>query len=155
MSKSPAFQFYPSDWLSSSKVNLMTPAEEGAYIRLLAYEWQEDDCGLPDDDKALSQLSRLGEEWFNGGSRVLRACFKAKGNRLYNERLLAEREKQSAWREKSRLGGIHSAESRKNKGIEGKGEGKGGSQMVGDCLQPNRDAMRAAKIIFRSIAINV
>ena len=40
MGKSPAFQFYPNDWLSSPRITMMSPAEEGAYIRLLCYDWQ-------------------------------------------------------------------------------------------------------------------
>jgi hypothetical protein len=35
--KRPAFQFYPSDWLASMAIMLMTPAEEGAYVRLLCH----------------------------------------------------------------------------------------------------------------------
>ena len=35
--KDPAFPFYAADWLSSDLLALATPAEEGAYIRLLAY----------------------------------------------------------------------------------------------------------------------
>jgi uncharacterized protein YdaU (DUF1376 family) len=111
----------------------MTPEQEGAYIRLLCHAWASEDCGLPNDDKQLAVLSRLNEKWFNGGSTVVRACFKAKGNRLFNERLLEEREKQRLWAEKSRKGGLHSQKAQKDKELQS----KGGSQMVDDCLQPN------------------
>jgi uncharacterized protein YdaU (DUF1376 family) len=115
MNRAPAFQFYPNDWLSSPTIALMSPAEEGAYIRLLSYAWADPDCSLPDDDAALSQLSRLGEGWFNGGSTTIRKCFKEhpeKSGRLVNIRLLEERKKQDAWREKSRIGGLQSGKSR-------------------------------------------
>lgn len=115
MNRAPAFQFYPNDWLSSPTIALMSPAEEGAYIRLLSYAWADPDCSLPDDDTALSQLSRLGEGWFNGGSATIRKCFKLhpdKSGRLVNTRLLEERKKQDAWREKSRIGGLQSGKSR-------------------------------------------
>lgn len=115
--KPPAFQFYPNDWLSSSAVTLMTPEQEGAYIRLLCYDWASD--GIPDDDATLAALSRLGEGWFKGGSTVVRKCFNQhpeKPGFLTNARLQTEREKQHAWREKSREGGIKSAESRSKKG---------------------------------------
>ena len=135
--KSPAFQFYPNDWLSSTHIMLMTPAEEGAYIRLLAISWNNENCDLPDDDEQLAVLSRLGEGWFNGGSTKIRKCFKAKGNRLYNERLLEERKKQQEWREKSRQGGIKSGKSRNNKDLTKEGSLKGGSQMVGTKREPN------------------
>ena len=114
MSKSPAFQFYVNDWLGSANVMLMTPSEEGAYIRLLAIAWGSDDCGLPNDDRELSILSRLGEGWLNGASTKIRKCFIENGNRLYNKRLLEERKKQEIWKEKSRQGGIKSGRIRKN-----------------------------------------
>jgi uncharacterized protein YdaU (DUF1376 family) len=115
MNRAPAFQFYPGDWLSSPKVALMTPAEEGGYIRLLCYAWADSDCTLPDDDTILANLSRLSEGWHNGSSTILRACFiphPKKPGRLFNERLLNERKKQDAWRKKSHEGGKRSAESR-------------------------------------------
>lgn len=124
--KPPAFQFYPGDWLASTKISLMTPAEEGAYIRLLCHAWSDPQCSLPDDDDILASLSRLGTEWLNGASTKIRACFKKKGNRLYSERLEIERKKQREWRKKSRLGGVNSAKSRKHKELEG----KGGSDLV-------------------------
>lgn len=127
MSKAPAFQFYPNDWLSSTNIMLMTPAEEGAYIRLLAISWNNDDCSLPNDDEQLAVLSRLGEGWFNGSSTKIRKCFKAKGNRLVNERLQAERKKQDEWREKSRQGGIKSGKARNNTDLTDEGCLKGGS----------------------------
>ena len=37
--KSPAFQFYPSDYTSSQRVRLLTLEEEGAYINLLCSCW--------------------------------------------------------------------------------------------------------------------
>lgn len=121
-SPSPAFQFYPKEWLSSATVNLMTPAQEGGYFRLLCYAWLDKDCSLPDDDVQLATLSRLGEGWLANGSNqmstVVRKCFvphpKLAG-RLVNVRLLKEREKQRLWREKSAKGGIKSGKTRSSK----------------------------------------
>lgn len=123
---SPAFQFYPAEWLSSDNITLMTPAQEGAYIRLLCYAWNEPDCSIPDNDEQLAVLSRLGEGWFNGGSSVVRKCFvphKTKSGRLVNLRLLEERKKQETWRRKSSEGGRKSAEQRRK-------AAKGGSTTV-------------------------
>lgn len=130
MAKSPAFQFYPNDWLSSTHVTLMTPAQEGAYIRLLCHAWADLDCSLPDDDTKLAVLSRMGEGWLKGGSHLVRQCFVPhphKEGRIVNERLLLEREKQRQWREKSIEGGIKSAKSRSKKTQPPL---KGGSKMV-------------------------
>lgn len=116
--RSPAFQFYPSDWLSSPDVALMTPAEEGAYIRLLAYAWLQPDCGLPDDDSALSELSRLRAGWPKSGQKI-RSKFFVNDGRLFNQRLLDELQKQNEWAEKSSSGGKRSAankQARRNGG---------------------------------------
>lgn len=126
MSKSPAFQFYPADWLSSQTITLMAPEHEGAYIRLLCFDWAQD--GIPDDDTLLSRLSRLNEGWFNGGSIVVKKCFTPhpqKPGFLTNSRLQIEREKQKKWSEKSTEGGKKSAETRAKKA-----QLKGGSKMV-------------------------
>jgi hypothetical protein len=36
----PYFKFFPRDWLASPSVMLMTLAEQGAYIRILALQWE-------------------------------------------------------------------------------------------------------------------
>ncbi len=81
------FPFYPDEWLGSPKVMLMTPAEEGAYIRLLAISWGNENCSLPDDDNELSILSRLGQEWFNGSGQKIRQNFTKNGTTIYNQKL--------------------------------------------------------------------
>lgn len=56
----PAFQFYPQDFASDSKVEAMTTDAVGAYILLLCKAWREDPPGsLPDDDDVLSRWARL------------------------------------------------------------------------------------------------
>lgn len=131
-----AFLMHPNDWLSSTKISLMTPAQEGAYIRLLCHAWNDPDCSLPDDDTQLAMLSRMGEGWLKGGSALVRSCFEphpTKPGRLHNKRLTAERAKCNSWSEKSRLGGLKSAESRRS---ESKGGTKGGSTTVPTKGQP-------------------
>jgi len=106
--KSPSFQFYPQDWLSSPRVMLMKPDERGAYIQLLCYDWTND--GIPNDDEELAILSG-----FNGSLTKVKGCFNkhpTKDNYLTNERLLSEREKQRKWREKCSKAGKASALSR-------------------------------------------
>ena len=113
--KSPAFQFYVKDWLSSYRILSMTPAEEGAYIRLLAYCWDSGDCSIPDDDEELAAMSRLAEGWLNGSGIKLRKQFKphpSKPGYLTNARLLEEALKQLEWSEKSSTGGKNSAAQR-------------------------------------------
>lgn len=114
--KSPAFQFYPNDFLGSTKVMLMSPDSMGGYAVLLFTAWNTVDCGLPNEDQKLSILSRLGERWFNGCSTEIRPCFFLYEGRLYNRRLLLERKKQVERREKARKAGIESGKARKGKG---------------------------------------
>src|SRR5687768_1090940 len=95
----PAFQMYAGDWLSSTRIALMTPAQEGGYARLLMHCWNDPDCSLPDDDEQLAVLSRLGPDWPGASSERIRACFiphPRKPGRLTQVRLLEERKKQAA-----------------------------------------------------------
>jgi uncharacterized protein YdaU (DUF1376 family) len=55
-SKSPAFQFYPQDFLVGTA--MLSAEETGAYIRLLCYSWTHD--GLPDNDDQLCRLAGCG-----------------------------------------------------------------------------------------------
>jgi len=135
MNNSPAFQFYPKDYLGSMKVRLMTPEERGGYVDLLCHAWLDDKCSLPDDDTVLATLSGLGERWFDVKDKI-RPCFRKRGKRLISTRLKQERKKQKEWHEKSRLGGMKSGEVRRNKALEL----KGGSQMVQTKDEPNTNS---------------
>lgn len=112
MNKAPAFQFYPDDWLSCEKVSTMPPDCEGAYIRLLAYAWRAEDCGLPGDDEALAILSRLNDQWMIKGVKYVRPCFYEKDGRLFNKRLMDERKKQEHYRKERSISGLKGAKSK-------------------------------------------
>lgn len=120
MNRPPAFQFYVKDWLTSRKIAVMDLAQVGAYSFLLAACWDSDDCSLPDDDRTLAALSRMGEQWCTDASESVRACFvphpKHPGH-LTNERLLAEfKSLQKFRRNKQRagqIGGVRSGLSRR------------------------------------------
>jgi uncharacterized phage protein (TIGR02220 family) len=119
MKNPPAFQFYPQDFISDINVQAMTLEERGAYITLLCHCWIED--GIPKD-------SRVVQGWLDNGSIVAK-CFYEKGGVYRNKRLDLERQKQVNWREKSKLGGLHSADNKKNK--------KGGSRVVQPPFKPS------------------
>lgn len=110
--KSPAFQFYPSEWLSSQRVSLMTLEEEGAYIRLLCYCWQHG--SIPVDTEKCAKL--IGKGGSTTVARVVQAMFQhdpLDDSRLIHDRLEVELAKQDEWRRKSSEGGKKGAESRK------------------------------------------
>lgn len=69
----PAFQFYPKDWLSSATIQAMSLEEIGAYILLLAWQWESEDCTLPADDEILARLARL--ECYLSARPLLASCF--------------------------------------------------------------------------------
>ena len=116
--KTPAFQFYPKDWLSDMSVLGMSAEERGAYIMLLCIDWNEG--GLPDDVDLLSEVckvdvstvSTLVQRLFNE-----RSTDRSTGvQRSTNSRLQREREAQAERRKQQQKAGKASAEKRKNKG---------------------------------------
>jgi uncharacterized protein YdaU (DUF1376 family) len=112
MTKRPAFQFYPGDWLGSQRVSLLTLEEEGAYLRLLASCWQHG--SIPSDPDKIARL--IGKGSSINLATTLATMFQqhpTESTLLVHDRLEREREKQDAWSEKCREGGKKSAELRK------------------------------------------
>jgi uncharacterized protein YdaU (DUF1376 family) len=126
--KAPSFQFYPTDWLGSQRVKLMTLEEEGAYINLLCSCWQHG--SIPSDPQQCARL--IGKGASTTLATTVLTMFQPGGGegRMIHERLEAEKVKQAEWREKSAKGGLKSAEKRK-------GGTKGGSRVVEKWYQPN------------------
>lgn len=109
---SPAFQFYPADWLADENVSLMTMEEEGAYIRSLCYCWREG--SIPSDPDKLARL--LGKGGSTTLATVVQRCFVISpndGSRMLHMKLESERSKQAAWKEKSAAGGKRSGVARR------------------------------------------
>lgn len=126
MTKRPAFQFYPGDWLGSQRVSLLTLEEEGAYLRLLASCWQHG--SIPSAPDMIARL--IGKGSSTNLATTLATMFQPHPNNpalLVHDRLEKEREKQDAWSEKCREGGRKSAEMRKI--------GKGSSSLVEGLLE--------------------
>lgn len=99
--KSPAFQFYPKDFLSSSKVQRMSLTEVGIYIILLSRAWL--DGGLPTDVAEIAKLVRLPAARFGKIWRgALSEAFVERGGRLVNLRLDRERKIQADYRKKQK-----------------------------------------------------
>lgn len=131
MNHSPAFQFYPADWLANAKLAVATLEQEGALIRLLSYAWREG--SIPADPKicamligkgATEELARVVQGWFNQHP--------TDSTKLVNERLEKERTKQQKWREKSVEGGKKSADLRNANRVK-----QGNQRVVEPPFQPN------------------
>ncbi len=72
-SPSPAFSFYPKDWLSDATVMAMSLEEQGAYVRLLSIYWLED--GLPSDVTRLARLAGVPLKRFQRLWVAVAPCF--------------------------------------------------------------------------------
>jgi len=143
--KSPAFQFYPKDFIMDDKVAVMNMEARGVYITLLCYCWNNN--GLPNDQEELKEMCGHPKNWDKTWKKVGK-CFYVKGGsnktkdgsiteyqsggKLFNKRLDKEREKQQFWRRKSKEGGIKSGKTRRNKAKTkgGSNKTKGGSRVV-------------------------
>lgn len=106
--KSPAFQFYPKDWLSDPNVIAMTAIERGAYIQLLATMWISDGCHLKDDPEYLARVAQVDKVVITS----LYPCFKVVKGWLRHKRLDQERQKQQEYRTKCSEAGKKGMQSR-------------------------------------------
>lgn len=115
--KSPAFQFYPKDWLSDGRVRAMGHEARGIYIDLLAIYWN--DGGLPSDPKAMAGRVCVPLRTFQRLWPLIAPCFKTDGNSIRSLRLDAEKVKQSDYKRLQQEKGLKSAKSRvSNKGTQ-------------------------------------
>lgn len=119
--KSPAFQFYPKDFLTDGKVAAMTLEQRGAYITLLSICWLEG--SLPDDLRPLARMVGVPLSEFRRIWVALAPCFTVKGDALIHKRLDKERAKQEAFRqmqsERGKLGGRPKAVALPESGLTG------------------------------------
>jgi uncharacterized protein YdaU (DUF1376 family) len=95
--KSPAFQFYPKDFLSDERQIQMPLPAVGIYIRLLCHCWNEG--SLPVDPVALARLAGAGLRQFKAWWPSIQPCFQVNADgRLVNTRLDRERDSQQRFR---------------------------------------------------------
>jgi len=112
MNKSPAYQWYVKDYLSSMDCRRMTYEEKGVYRELLDISWDADpQCFLPNNPAELADFLGISQKKFQKIWEKLRKKFAVTedGEKLFNERLLRELRKQESKREhladNGRLGG--------------------------------------------------
>lgn len=121
--KSPAFQFYPNDFLGSGAVAAMTLEAVGAYILLLSYEWNGG--GLPNDMDRLARFCRVSRRVFDKLWPVVAENFELCDDNLWrNPRLEAEREKQDEYRAKMSVNGKKGGRPRGKKQSRSLADGK-------------------------------
>lgn len=110
MNDFPSFPFFAADWLSDEKVQTMSMAGEGCYIRLLAYQWREG--SIPADRSAIVLLCKA-----NDGSAIDEALahfqqLSRHPDRLINLRLERERKKLESFRKAKQIAGLKGADNR-------------------------------------------
>jgi len=112
--QSPAFQFYPKDWLSEPNLRGAPLAAKGAYIELLSICWMEQT--LPAASDELQRLAGATDEEWNACSTLVQRMFNevpGDAERLFHKRLDDERERHRARRESASKAGVASGESRR------------------------------------------
>lgn len=103
LNKSPAFQWYPRDYMSDAIVQSMTLEQEGAYRRLLDHCWLEN--GLPLTPDKLWRLAKApSRERFEKHIWPAVGCkFQPRKGKLHHKRLDRERTKQAKTRRVRKL----------------------------------------------------
>jgi uncharacterized protein YdaU (DUF1376 family) len=127
--KSPAFQFYPKDYLTDMHVRAMSFAQRGLYWEAISICWLEG--SLPNDPGELAAVlgcpaARLRALW----PRIA-PCFMVAGARLVHKRLDRERLSQA----ESRARRAAAANKRWQKEEALKLQATGGSQTKADAMQ--------------------
>ncbi|GAA3940649.1 DUF1376 domain-containing protein [Hymenobacter algoricola] len=115
--KSPAFQLYTGDFLSSPDVQMMDAREVGAYCLLLFNAWQGEQPGhLPNSEDKMRRLARLSVEEWAASREILLGKFPESADKLtrYNPRMVAEAEKQWVFRSKQAGNGSKGGRPKKN-----------------------------------------
>lgn len=142
---------FASDWLGSTKRAVMSLEEQGAYMNLLAHQWGDDQCCLPDDDEVLAALSELRGRWVKGTTNPLRRCFPphpTKEGFVANPKLLELWANKEEQRRRSSEGGKKSAQLRR----EAKGTPSTLDPPLQDpsCETPNQKATTTSRAITRA-----
>ncbi|MGH7511524.1 MAG: DUF1376 domain-containing protein [Gemmatimonadales bacterium] len=145
--KAPAYQWYPRDFASDEPVQLMTLEEEGAYRRLLDFQWLNG--SIPADVRQLARIcknvpvQRMRRIW-----GALQPCFMAvEGDptRLFNRRLERVRAESQEFREAQARKGRLGAEARwGGKATDGPGHAPANSPAIDRPLPEDGPASASA-----------
>jgi uncharacterized protein YdaU (DUF1376 family) len=95
--QSPAFQFYPADFVSGAPA-FMKPLETHVYIWLLCLDWNHGGFEFHAED--LASWCRMSVDEFTRAWRKVGESFVERDGRYFNPRLDAEREKQREYSER-------------------------------------------------------
>lgn len=116
LNKSPAFQFYPAEFLADENVALMSNQQLGCYMKLMCYCWREG--SIPSEIAKIARLCGedhhvMAELWLAISSCFSKAMEDA--NRLIHPRLEKERIKQLEYKIERAQSGKKGAKARWDK----------------------------------------
>ena len=97
LNKSPAFQFYPADYVSDMNLILMSNQQGGCYWKLMCQEWLANGKGIPKEVNQLAKICGEPEEEMALLWEGIEPCFKPHPKdptKLIHPRLEKERKKQ-------------------------------------------------------------
>lgn len=120
MNRSPAFQFYPKDWLDF-KVARMSLAAQGAYLKLLCFMWTDSkkQYSIPDDNNLLARAMGIPVDHWNELRKEIQHDFdpllEERSGLLISARLRHEAIKQRKYRKLQAEKGKLSAQQRFNR----------------------------------------
>lgn len=119
----PAFQFYASDFLGSTKVGRMSLTEIGVFTLLLCHAWNAN--GLPTSIPEVARLGRMDPRRFKRmWDGVLSECWVERKGRLFNPRQEQIRKDLIAYRLKQKANGQLGGRPRKPEQTQPKPNGK-------------------------------
>jgi uncharacterized protein YdaU (DUF1376 family) len=120
MNRPPAFQFFPKDWLDF-KVQRMSLAAQGAYMKVLCFMWKDskDQFSILDNNDLLARaIGTTVEQWLELRQEIQQSCdpiLEEKDGRLLSARLREEATKQRKYRRQQSEKGKRSAQQRLNR----------------------------------------
>lgn len=139
--RSPAFQYYPKDYLTDANVMAMSYTERGVYWHLISLCWL--DGSLPANLPTLARMlsispAHLGRLW-----PAISVCFKEKDARLIHPRLERERKSQAEFRRRQSDNGKLGGRPKKGVGSSGLTQPeatKSSSSPISDLQSPSSTA---------------
>ena len=111
--KSPAFQFYPADFMTDGAQIVMELNEVGAYMRLMCVCWLEG--SIPTDVRMLAKLAGCDRAEMEHVWPAIEGCFEAHpqdDSQAIHPRLERERRKQANYAKKMSEAGKRGAKKR-------------------------------------------
>jgi uncharacterized protein YdaU (DUF1376 family) len=139
--KAPAYQWYPKDFKTDEKCQLMNYEQQGVYRALLDHQWLHG--SIPIDPEDIAELLKIPYKDFQKIWRRVGVCFEEINGRLVNERMEKEREKLDSFKAERSESGSKGAQKRWQNDNSANGSGNGSA-----IEQPMANDSSASAIAF-------